>query len=106
MAERIETPPTMKGVADCGGFGLAIAPEDGEVSNENTPDQADGVGFKDIRGHSSAVSDVISDVVGDGGGIAGVVFFEFGFDFAHEIGADVCGFGVDAASETCKHADE
>ena len=95
-----------EGVADGGGFGLAIATEDGEVSNEDTTDEADGVGFKDIRGHSSAVSHVVSDVIGDRGGIAGVIFFEFRFDFSHEVGADVGGFGVDPASETCKHADE
>ena len=95
-----------EGVTEGGGFGFAIATEDGEVGDENTPDQADGVSFKDIRGHSGAVPDVISDVVGDGGGIAGVIFFEFGFDFAHEVGSDVGSFGVDAASQTCKHANE
>ena len=95
-----------EGVTEGGGFGFAIATEDGEVGDENTPDQADGVSFKDIRSHSGAVSHVVSDVVGDGSGIAGVIFFEFRFDFAHEVGSDVGSFGVDAASETCKHADE
>ena len=95
-----------EGVTEGGGFGFAIATEDGEVGDENTPDQADGVSFKDICGHSCAVPDVISYVVGDGGGIAGVIFFEFGFDFAHEVGSDVGSFGVDAASQTCKHANE
>ena len=95
-----------EGVTEGGGFGFAIATEDGEVGDENTPDQADGVSFKDICGHSGTVSHVVSDVVGDGSGIAGVIFFEFRFDFAHEVGSDVGSFGVDAASETCKHADE
>jgi hypothetical protein len=95
-----------EGVTEGGGFGFAISTEDGEVGDENTPDQADGVSFKDIRGHSGAVPDVISDVVGDGGGIAGVILFEFRLDFAHEVSPDVSSFGVDAASETCKHADE
>lgn len=66
-----------EGVAEGCGFGFAIATEDSEVGDENTPDQADGVSFKDICGHSGAVPDVISYVVGDGGGIAGVIFFEF-----------------------------
>ena len=95
-----------EGVTEGGGFGFAIATEDGEVGDENTPDQADGVSFKDICGHSCAVPNVISHVVGDGGGIAGVIFFEFGFDFAHEVGPDVGSFGVDPASQTCKHANE
>ena len=95
-----------EGVAEGGGLGLAIATKDGEVGDENTPDQADGISFKDISGHSCAVPDIISDIVGDGGWIAGVIFFEFGFDFAHEVGSDVGSFGVDAASQTCKHANE
>jgi len=95
-----------EGVAEGGGFGLAIATEDGEVSDEDTTDEADGVSFKDIRSHSSAVSHVVSDVIGDRGRIAGIIFFEFRFDFSHEVGADVGGFGVDPATETCKHADE
>ena len=95
-----------EGVTEGGGFGFAIATEDSEVGDENTPDQADGVSFKHICGHSGAVPDVVSDVVGDGGGIAGVIFFEFRFDFAHEVGPNIGGFGVDAASKTCKYADE
>jgi len=95
-----------EGIAEGGGFGLAIATEDGEVSDEDATDEADGIGFKDICSHSRAVPDVISDVVGDRGGIAGVIFFELRFDFAHEVGADVSCFGVDAASKTCKHADK
>ena len=95
-----------EGVTEGGGFGFAIATEDSEIGDENTPDQADGVSFKHIRSHSGAVSHVVSDVVGNGSGIAGVIFFEFRFDFAHEVGPDVGGFGVDAASKTCKYADE
>lgn len=95
-----------EGVTEGGGFGFAISTEDSEVGDENTPDQADGVSFKDIRSHSGAVSHVVSDVVGDGSGIAGVIFFEFGFDFAHEVGSDVGSFGVDAASQTGKHANQ
>jgi len=68
-----------EGVSEGSGIGLAIAPEDGEVGYENTADEADGVGFKDIGGHPSAITDVITDVIGNGGGIPRVIFFEVGF---------------------------
>ena len=85
---------------------MAIAPEDGEVGYENTADEADGVGFKDIGGHPSAIADVIADVVGNGGGVTRVIFFELGFEFANEVCADIGGFGVDASAQTSEDADE
>ena len=95
-----------EGVGEGSGIGLAIAPEDGEVGYENTADEADGVGFKDIGGHPSAIADVIADVVGNGGGVTRVIFFELGFEFADEVGADIGGFGVDASAQTSEDADE
>ena len=85
---------------------MAIAPEDGEVGHEDTADEADGVGFKDIGGHAGAIADVISDVIGDGGGIPRVIFFELGFEFADKVGTDIGGFGVDAPAQTSEDADE
>ena len=95
-----------EGVGEGSGIGLAIAPEDGEVGHENTADEADGVGFKDIGGHPSAIADVIADVVGNGGGVARVIFFELGFEFANEVCADIGGFGVDTSAQTSEDADE
>ena len=95
-----------EGVSEGSGIGLAIAPEDGEVGYENTADEADGVGFKDIGGHPSAIADVIADVVGNGGGVTRVIFFELGFEFADKVGADIGGFGVDASAQTSEDADE
>ena len=95
-----------EGVGEGSGIGLAIAPEDGEVGHENTADEADGVGFKDIGGHPSAIADVIADVVGNGGGVARVIFFELGFEFANEVCADIGSFGVDATAQTSEDADE
>ena len=95
-----------EGVGEGSGIGLAIAPEDGEVGHEDTTDEANGVGFKDIGGHASAIADVVSDVIGDGGGIPRVIFFELGFEFADKVGADIGGFGVDASAQTSEDADE
>ena len=85
---------------------MAITPEDGEVSYENTADEADGVGFKDIGGHPSAIADIITDVIGNGGGVPRVILFELGLEFANEVGADIGGFGVDASAQTSEDADE
>ena len=91
-----------EGVSEGSGIGLAIAPEDGEVGYENTADEADGVGFKDIGSHPSAIADVIADVICNGGGVTRVIFFELGFEFANEVCADIGGFGVDASAQTAK----
>ena len=95
-----------EGVGEGSGIGLAIAPEDGEVGYKYTADEADGVGFKNIGGHPSAIADIIADVVGNGGGVTRVIFFELGFEFANEVGADIGGFGVDASAQTSEDADE
>ena len=93
-------------VGEGSGIGLAVATEDGEVGYEDTADEADGVGFKDIGGHPSAIADVIADIVGNGGGVTRVIFFELGFEFANEVCADIGGFGVDASAQTSEDADE
>jgi len=95
-----------EGVSEGSGIGLAIAPEDGEVGYQNTADEADGVGFKDIGGHPSAIADIIADVVGNGGGVTRVIFLELGFEFANEVCANIGGFGVDASAQTSEDADE
>ena len=69
--------PDDKGIAKGGRLGLAVSTQYGEVGDKDAADQTDGVGFKNISGHSGTVSDIVSDVIGDGGGIAGVIFFEF-----------------------------
>ena len=80
------------------GIGLAVGADDSEEGDENAADQTDGIGFKNVRGHAGTVPDVIAHIIGDGGGVAGIIFFQFGFDFANEVGADVGGLGVDAAT--------
>src|SRR5690606_24981419 len=60
----------------------------------------------DVGGHSGAIADVVADVICDGGGVSGVVFVEVALNFADKICADVGGFGVDAAAEARKDADE
>ncbi len=95
-----------EGVSEGSGIGLAIAPEDCEVGYQNTANEADGVGFKYIGGHPSAIADVIAHVVGNGGRVTRVIFFELGFEFANEVCADIGGFGVDASAQTSEDADE
>ena len=95
-----------EGITQGGRLGLAVSTQYGEVGDKDAADQTDGVGFKNIRSHSGAVAHIVADVIGDGGGIAGVIFFELGFDFAHEVGSHIGGFGIDSASEAGKNTDE
>ena len=77
-----------------------------ERSHENRADQADRVSFENVRRHAGAIAHVIADVVRDRGRVPRIVFFEIALDFAHEIGAHVGGFRVNAAAESREDADE
>ena len=79
---------------------------EGQGADQNRADQADRVGFENVRGHAGAIAHVIAHVVGDRGRIARVVFLEVAFDLAHQIGADVRGLGVNAAAESRENADQ
>ena len=56
------------------------------------------VGLKQVGAHAGHVSHVVPDVVGYGSGVPGVVLGYAGLYLAHEVGADVGGFGEDAAA--------
>jgi hypothetical protein len=60
------------------------------------------VALEQVSAHAGHVADVIPDVVSDGGGIARVVLGDAGLDLADEVGADVGGLGIDAATDTSK----
>ena len=61
-------------------------------------DDAGYVGVKDVSTHSCHVTDVIADIVGDHSGVARVVLRQAQLDLAHQVGADVCRFGIDPAA--------
>ena len=73
---------------------------------QDSADQTDGVGFKNIRSHTGAIAYVVTDIISDHRRISWIVFFETTLDLAHEIGAYVGGFGVNAATQSREDADE
>src|SRR5207253_175435 len=73
---------------------------------QNRADQTDSVRFKNVRRHSCAIAYVVADVVSNDGWITWIIFLEAFFDFADQIGTDVGGFGVNAAAESRKNANE
>ena len=95
-----------EGISEGGGIGLAVSTKNGEVSDEDASDEANGVGFKHVGSHAGAVAHIFAHVVGNGGGVAGIILFEFGFELADEICPDVGGLGVDAAPQAGEDADE
>jgi hypothetical protein len=68
-------------------------------------DDRPGVGLEQVGAHAGDVADVVADVVGDGRGVARVVLGDAGLDLADQVGADVGGLGVDAATDTGEQRD-
>ena len=62
-----------------------------------------GEGAEEVRAHTGDIAHVVTDVVRDGGGVVGIVLIKAGHDLAHQVGADICGLGVDAAANTAEH---
>ena len=68
------------------------------VAQDHGGYDGDFVALENIGGHAGAIADVIADVIGDGSGIAWVVLGDVGFNFAHQVGADVGRLGINAAA--------
>ena len=64
------------------------------------------IGFKDIGRHTGAVAHVVAHQVRHYGGVARVIFGNAGFHFAHQVGAYVSGFGVNAAAYAHKQGQQ
>ena len=63
------------------------------------------VGAEEVGAHAGHVPHVVAHIVGDGGGIARVILRDAGLHLSDEVGADVCGLGVDAAPHAGKQRD-
>ena len=68
-------------------------------------DQRAHVTLKEVGAHACNVTHVVAYIIGDNGGVPRVIFRDTGFHFAHQVGAHVCGFGIDAATHTGKQRD-
>ena len=77
-----------------------------QVSDQYSANQAHRIGFKNIGCHACAVADIVTHVISDRCRIAWVVFVQVLFDFPDQIRTHIGGFGVNAATESSKYADE
>ena len=64
------------------------------------------IGFEQVRRHAGAIADVVAHIVRDDRWIAGIVLRNSGFDFTHEVRADVRRLGIDSATHTRKHRNQ
>ena len=91
--------------ADGVNVGLAGGGDHGRCDGDGCDLRAT-VAFKDVRAHARDVADVVADVVCDHARVTGIVFGDTCFDFADEVGTDVCGLGKDAAAHTVEQRDQ
>src|SRR5262249_10699298 len=73
---------------------------------QDRADQTDGIGFKNVRSHARAITYVVADIICDYRRVARIVFFEPFLDLAHQVGANVGGFCVNAAAQSRENANE
>jgi len=83
----------------------AVALIQGRRAEHHGADNRADIGFEQVCAHAGHVADIVADVVGDGGGVARIVFRNARFHFAHQIGADIGRFGVDAAAHAGEERD-
>ena len=75
-------------------------------ADQDRADQTDRVGLENVGRHARAIADIVAHVIRDRGWVARIVFFQAALDFAHQIGADVRGLGVNAAAKSGEDADQ
>ncbi len=69
-------------------------------SKQQSGDDGDHIGFKQIRRHARAIADIVADVIGNNRRISWVIFRDPGFDLADQIRADIGALGENAAAQT------
>ena len=77
-----------------------------QASQQHCGNRGHGIGFKEIRGHASTVTDIIPDVVCNHRGIPRVILGNSGFDFTDEISSHIGTFGEDSSSKPCEDRDQ
>ena len=74
--------------------------KEGRCAQGHGGQDAAAVAFVQVGAHIGHVAHVVTYVIGNGGGVAGVVFRDVLLHFAHDVGAYIGRFGIDAASHT------
>ena len=58
------------------------------------------VTFIKVCTHTGHVTHIVTHVIGDGGGVARIVLGEICFHLTYQVGAHICGLGVDTSAHT------
>ena len=95
MEATMETAPRTKGKKTTISFSGKS-----NVTQKHGSNKGYSIGFKKVGCHTGAVTDVVTDVVGDGCRVSWIIFRNPGFDFTHQVSADVSAFGEDTAAQT------
>ena len=82
-----------------------VGANDGVSRQGHGGDNRACIGLVEVRTHTSDVTDVVTDVVGDSCRVTRVVFGDAGFDFAHEVRANVGSLGVDTTADAGEEGD-
>ena len=77
-----------------------------QSTQEHGGNQGDGVGLKEVGGHTCAVAYIVSHVVRDHRRISWVVLWDARFDLAHQVSAHISAFGENTTPQSCKNRDE
>ena len=78
----------------------------GANAQDHCADILGGGRLKEVGAAAGAVANVVAHEVGDHACIAWVILWDPLLDFANEVGANVCGLGVDAAAELGEERNE
>ena len=81
--------------------GQAAGEGDQRDRSQNRP----GIRFEEVGAHAGDIPNVVANVVGDGGRVAGVVLRYARLDLADQVGTDVSGLRVDAATNPAEQGD-
>ena len=79
---------------------------DQQCTQHHGGNQRDGIGFKQVSGHARAVAHVVAHVVSNHGWVTRVVFWDTGFNLAHQVSTYVSAFGENATTQAGKDGDE
>ena len=67
-------------------------------TQDQAGDDGDFVGLENVRRHAGTIAHVVAHQVGDHRWVPRIIFWDPGLHFAHQVGAHIGRFGVDAAA--------
>ena len=85
---------------------IGVCASEHHGAQHHSGNQRDGVGLKQVGGHTGAVAHVVAYVVGNHGRVARVVLRNTGLYLANQVSAHIRTLGENAAAQTGKNRDQ